>query len=114
MAKHWRVSFPELSLMQENARVWSRRPDGGSTRHCIGRNRVRHPAWRFTSRIRIAAAAGAALAAALVGLVSSPAVAAPGAAAPGAAAHAAAASPAQAASVPRDAIATGPFGQNQK
>jgi hypothetical protein len=70
---------------------------------------VRHSAWRFTSRIRIAAAAGAALAAALVGIVSSPAVAAQGAAA-----HAAAASPAQATSVPRDAIATGPFGQNQK
>src|SRR5580700_8449614 len=77
------------------------RPDGDSTRHGIRRDRVRHPAWRFTARIRITAAAGAALAAALVGIVAAPTVAA----------QVTAASQGQATSVPRNAIATGPFGQ---
>jgi hypothetical protein len=65
---------------------------------------VRHSAWRFTARIRIAAAAGAALATALVGFVASPAVAA----------QAPTASPVQATSGPDHALATGPFGPDQK
>jgi hypothetical protein len=66
---------------------------------------VRYSAWQFTARIRIAAAAGAALAAALAGVVTSPAVAAPAATPPAHTVQAHAASPARPASGTRDATA---------
>jgi hypothetical protein len=66
---------------------------------------VRYSAWQFTARIRIAAAAGAALAAALVGVVASPAVAAPAATPAAHTVLAHTASPARPASGAREATA---------